>query len=89
LSVAAGRWGTLFGLSFLPQLTISPLGGDVGLIWPINYAGFDYTRYKLQSTTSLDSGVWTTDLPAPVIVNGQNVVTNPISKTQGFFRLSQ
>jgi len=28
-------------------------------------------------------------LPAPVIVNGQNVVTNPISKTQGFFRLSQ
>lgn len=33
--------------------------------------------------------VWATNLPAPVVVNGQNTVTNPISGTRPFFRLSQ
>jgi hypothetical protein len=33
--------------------------------------------------------VWTTNSPAPVVVNGQNTVTNPISGAQQFFRLSQ
>jgi hypothetical protein len=43
----------------------------------------------LQSTTNVFSPVWTTNLPAPVTVNGLNTVTNPISGTQQFFRLSQ
>jgi hypothetical protein len=33
--------------------------------------------------------VWTTNSPAPVVANGQNTVTNPISGTQQFFRLTQ
>ena len=33
--------------------------------------------------------VWTTNSPIPVVVNGLNTVTNPISGTQQFFRLSQ
>jgi hypothetical protein len=80
--------GTVFSILFTPQLTIVPSGGNVVLSWPTNYAGFDYTGYKLQSTTNLGSPVWTTNSAAPVVVNGQNTVTNPISGTQHFFRLS-
>jgi len=47
------------------------------------------TGLTLQSATNLGSAVWTTNSPAPLVVNGQNTVTNPISGTQQFFRLSQ
>jgi uncharacterized repeat protein (TIGR03803 family) len=79
--------GTIFSLSvpvILPQLTITPLGGNVILTWPTNFSSF-----TLQSTTNLTSPVWTTNVPAPVVVNRQYTVTNPISGTQQFFRLSQ
>jgi len=81
--------GTVFSLSFPPQLSISPSGPNVILTWFTNHAGFDYTGFTLQSTTNLVSADWTTNSPAPVIVNGQNTVTNPISGIQQFFRLSQ
>jgi uncharacterized repeat protein (TIGR03803 family) len=81
--------GTVFSLSFTPQLTITPSGDDVILSWPTNVAGFDYTSYRLQSTTNLGSPLWTTNLPPPVVVNGQNTVTNPISGARQFYRLSQ
>jgi uncharacterized repeat protein (TIGR03803 family) len=84
-----GGNGTVFSLSFTPQLTIIPSAGNVIVTWPTNYAGFDYTGYTLQSTTNLVSPVWTTNSLAPVVVNRQNTVTNPISGTQQFFRLSQ
>jgi uncharacterized repeat protein (TIGR03803 family) len=76
--------GTIFSISIPPQLTITPTGGNVVLTWPTNFKGF-----SLQSTMNLSSPVWTTNLPAPVVVNGLNTVTNPISGTQQFFRLSQ
>jgi uncharacterized repeat protein (TIGR03803 family) len=81
--------GTVFSISLLPQLTITLAGKNVVLSWPTNYAGFDYTRYRVQSTTNLGSPVWTTNFPVPVSVNGLNTVTNPSSGTQQFFRLSQ
>ncbi len=81
--------GTVFSLSFPPQLTIIPSETNVILSWPTNYAGFDYTGYTLKSTTNLVSLVWATNSPAPVVVNGQNVVTNSITGSQQFFRLSQ
>ncbi len=87
-----GMWGsgTVFGLSFTPQLTVIPSGGNIILTWPTNYAGFDYSGFTVQSTTNLgSSAVWTTNTPAPVVVNGQKRVTNPISGSQQFFRLSQ
>ncbi len=68
--------GTVFSISFRPQLRIIPSGADVILSWPTNYAGF-----TLQSTTNLVSQVSTTNSPAPVVINGQNTVTNPISGT--------
>jgi len=59
------------------------------LSWPTNYAGFDYSGYTLQATTNLASPGWTTNLPAPVVVNGQYTVTNRLSGTRQFYRLSQ
>ncbi len=83
----SGGSGVVFSLS-LPaplELTIIPSGPYVILTWPTNAAGF-----TLQSTTNLvSSAVWTNVSPGPVIVNGQNAVTNPISGIEEFYRLSQ
>jgi len=84
-----GGHGTVFRLSFPPQLSISPSGPNIILTWPTNVAGFDYSGYTLQSTTNLAPPVWTTNSPPPVVINGLNTATNPISGTQQFFRLSQ
>jgi uncharacterized repeat protein (TIGR03803 family) len=81
--------GTVFSLSLgsvsAPQLTIILSGANVILTWPTNAAGF-----TLQSTTNLVSpAVWITNSPAPVVVNGQNAVTNSTPGTKKFYRLSQ
>ena len=83
--------GTVFSLSLgsvsvsAPQLAIIPSEANVILTWPTNAAGF-----TLQSATELgSSAVWTTNSPGPVVVNGQNAITNPISGTKQFFRLSR
>ena len=83
--------GTLFGLSFpSPQLSIMPSGTNVNLTWPSGVGGFSYSGFALQSTTNLSStSGWSSVSPAPVVVNGQNAVTNPITGTQTFYRLSQ
>jgi uncharacterized repeat protein (TIGR03803 family) len=83
--------GTVFSLLFTPQLTITPAGvppSGIILSWPVSYAGFDYTGYTLQSTTNLNPPVvWTTNSPAPVVIAGQNTVTNPVSCARRFYRL--
>ena len=82
--------GTVFSVSFRPQLTITVSGTNVILSWPTKVAGFDYTGYTLQDTTNLvSSAVWSTNSPPPVVVNGQNTITNPISGAQQFYRLKQ
>jgi hypothetical protein len=48
-----------------------------------------YTGFSLQFNTNLASTNWSTVSPAPVVVSGQNTVTNPISGTKKFFRLKQ
>ena len=46
--------------------------------------------FTLQSATNLIStATWTTVSPVPVIVNGQNTVTNAITGRPAFYRLSQ
>jgi uncharacterized repeat protein (TIGR03803 family) len=79
--------GTVFSISFSPQLSIIQSEATLILTWPTNFAGFDYTGYTLQSTTNLLSPAWSTVLPSPVVANGQYTVTNPISGSQQFFRL--
>ena len=81
--------GTVFSISFTPYLTIALSGTNVFLTWPTNVAGFDYTGYTLLSATNLDSPTPWATVSGLVVVNGQNVVTNPMSGAQMFYRLSQ
>jgi hypothetical protein len=68
-----------------PQLTISLAGTNVILEWPISAIGF-----TLQYATNLVSPTtWSTNLPSPVVVNTNNVVTNTITATRRFYRLGQ
>src|SRR5439155_17357167 len=72
-------------LSSPAQLTIIPSGANLILTWPTNAVGF-----TLQSATNLGpSAVWSTNSPAPVVIAGQNTVTNPITGAQKFHRLVQ
>jgi uncharacterized repeat protein (TIGR03803 family) len=82
--------GTVFSLSFPPpQLTIISSRANVILTWPTNSLGFSYAGYAFQCTTNLVSpAVWAAVYPAPVVVNGHNAVTNPVTGTQQFYRLS-
>jgi hypothetical protein len=53
-------------------------------MWPTSPAGF-----SLEATANLAPlPVWTTNSTVPVIIGGQNVVTNPMSGAGQFFRLS-
>ncbi len=77
--------GMMFSLFARPKLTIIGSDANVVLTWPTNAVGF-----TLQCTTNLAStAAWGTVSPDPVVVNGQNTVTNPISGTLKFYRLSQ
>ena len=68
-----------------PQLIITPSSENVVLTWPTNAAGFN-----LQSTMNLGpEAIWTTNCLDPAVVNGQYTVTNPISGSQQFYRLSR
>jgi hypothetical protein len=67
-------------------LNIQLAGTNVVLSWPTNASGFN-----LASSFNLGAGGgWSTNnLPSPVVVNGQNIVTNPITNAQQFYRLQQ
>ncbi|MGA2660906.1 MAG: choice-of-anchor tandem repeat GloVer-containing protein [Verrucomicrobiota bacterium] len=81
--------GTVFSISFPPQLSIIPSAPNIIVTWPTNYLGFDYSGYALQSTTNLGSlAGWTAVSPSPVLIGGQKVVVNPSSGSQQYFRLS-
>jgi len=70
-------------LSLPPLLTLIPYGANVILAWPTNAFGL-----TLQFTTNVgSSSVWTTNSPAPVVIGGQNVIINPITGPQQFFRM--
>jgi len=76
--------GTVFSLVLHgPPLTLIRSGANAIFTWPTNPSGL-----TLQCATNLvTSVVWKTNLPAPVVVNGRNTVTNPITGKQQFFRL--
>ena len=76
--------GTVFAISLPPELSLTSSGSNFILSWPTNFTG-----YMPQTTTDFSSPVWGTNLPAPVIVNGQYTVTDSIPGTQRFFRLSR
>ncbi len=82
--------GTVFKLSFLPQLTLMLSGTNAVLTWPTNVAGFSYAGYNLETTTNLGPpAVWSPVSPSPVVIDGQSVVINPMSGAQRYYRLSR
>jgi len=71
---------TISGLT----LNIQKAGSNVILSWPTNVPGFN-----LVSSTNLVAPFWNPVSPQPTVVNGRNVVTNPIAGSQQFYRLEQ
>lgn len=68
---------------FGTTLSIQPAGANVVLSWSANIPNF-----VLACSPSLTNGsIWSTNLPAPVVVGNQNFVTNPIAGPQQFYRL--
>jgi hypothetical protein len=66
-----------------PNLGSSKQGANMVFSWLASATGF-----VLQSSPNLGSAaVWSTVSPSPVVVGGQNVVTNPMSGSRMFFRL--
>jgi uncharacterized repeat protein (TIGR03803 family) len=78
--------GTVFSLvvsPIAPQLFITAAATNVVLTWStINVDGF-----ILQTTPDILSGSWSTNLPAPVVIDGKNTVTVPATDAQRFYRL--
>jgi serine protease inhibitor len=67
-----------------PRLVLTVSAPNVILTWPTSPA------FTLESASSLvPPVVWTTNSLVPAVVNGQNVVTNPISSQQRFYRIIQ
>jgi uncharacterized repeat protein (TIGR03803 family) len=79
--------GSIFSLALSPatppMLGVERAGQSIVLNWPTASAGF-----QLEYATRLGFGTaWTSLGSAPAIINGQNVLTNPIAAGQLFFRL--
>jgi uncharacterized repeat protein (TIGR03803 family) len=85
-SGGSGGNGTVFSFTLArPVLAIARSGTNVVLTWSASASG-----YNLEFATNLvSSAVWNTNLPAPVILNGLNTVTNAISPSSKFYRLRQ
>ena len=85
-SGGSGGNGTVFSFTLgRPQLAIARSGTNVILTWSATFAG-----YGLQSSSQINtSAVWSAVSPLPAVVNGLNTVTNPISTSPKFYRLSQ
>jgi hypothetical protein len=76
---------TVFGVSASPvKLAMIPCGGNIVLQWPTNAPGV-----VLQSSPQLGPAAVWTNCPDPVVVDGDYSVTNPMSGTQQFFRLTR
>jgi uncharacterized repeat protein (TIGR03803 family) len=78
--------GTVFSFTLTgPPLAIALSGTNVILTWSGSATG-----YTLQSSLQIGAAAaWSNVSPLPVILNSLNTVTNPISDSQMFYRLSQ
>jgi Peptidase C10 family len=63
-------------------LTATLVGNQMVLSWPTNLAGF-----TVQYTTNLPPVTWTSNPVTPVVLDGQNIVSNVLTGNAMFFRL--
>jgi hypothetical protein len=66
----------------VPALTIAGSGNNDIVSWPASFNG-----YTLQFTPSLNPTNWQNVAQFPALNNGNDVVTNPMSGAQGYYRL--
>jgi hypothetical protein len=66
-----------------PTLELSMHGSDLLVRWP------DAPGFNLETKTALNDADWTPVGVTPVLSNGTNTVTLPMTETTGFFRLRQ
>jgi hypothetical protein len=66
----------------LPSLAIEHAANDVVIKWPTNLINF-----TLQSSTNIAAPLWSNVSPAPVVEDGQNIVTNQVTGDNHFYRL--
>ncbi|MGA9451464.1 MAG: hypothetical protein WBW41_09005 [Verrucomicrobiia bacterium] len=73
-----------------PTLNIQLAGTNTVLTW-LNVSDYlSSYNMALESSTNLGpAAVWNSVPTSPAVVNGQNVVTNPIAGTQQYFRLQE
>jgi uncharacterized repeat protein (TIGR03803 family) len=80
--------GTIYSLTLpsvsAPVLNIVSTGANIVLTWPTNSSEF-----TLQCSPSLSPTVWSNVCPAPIVLNGNFTVTNAISGSQQYYRLTQ
>jgi pimeloyl-ACP methyl ester carboxylesterase len=68
-----------------PSLQAQVSSTNIAVTWPLSAQNFN-----LQTTTNItDPNSWTTLTNVSAIVNLQNVITNPITEGQRFYRLKQ
>ena len=80
-------YAAMANLPVPPTLSILADGANVVVTWPSAATGYT-TGYTLESATNLLPPVaWQTNSMAPIVIGGQNVMTNPISGSPQFFRL--
>jgi uncharacterized repeat protein (TIGR03803 family) len=69
----------------VPQLTITPVGENLLVAWPINSGAM---VYSLESTTDIRSPSWNPVSFTANVLNRQNIATLPSSSQTQFFRLN-
>jgi hypothetical protein len=79
-SIAIKRDGTV---PIIPTLSIRQVGTNAVLSWSTAATG-----YNLKFTASLSQPNWTVVLGTPATIGGNYVITNGISGSAKFFRLS-
>ena len=67
-----------------PLLNSTKQGTNTVFKWPTNALGF-----ILQWSTNLGTAIWSNAIPAPVIVSGQDTVTNNMTNKFNFYRLKK
>jgi len=80
----SGNSGTISLATTPPTVAFTRQGANLVFSWPTNTVGF-----VLEYATNLPATTWTTASPAPVVVGGQNVVTNTVSGGARFYRLKK
>ena len=80
-------YAAMANLPVPPILSIIADGSNVVVTWPDAATGYT-TDYMLESATNLlPPVVWQTNSTPPIIIGGQNIITNPITGSQQFFQL--